>query len=267
MTRPPSLETAALTIAGSDSCGGAGIQADLKTFAACGVFGASVVTAITAQNTEGVRAAELTEPNLVTAQLEMVLRDLPVAAVKTGMLGAPGSIDAIRRVLGAQERAIPLVMDPVMVATSGAALADSETIQSMQALLAAASLVTPNLDEACALTGREVRDAGDMAKAAEALLEQGCAAVLIKGGHLHGPEVTDLLVTRDARRAWRHPRQPGQYHGTGCTLSAAVTAGLALGMDMETSVEAAIAFVQAAMQRGRAARRGPLVLLGHNLPG
>jgi hydroxymethylpyrimidine/phosphomethylpyrimidine kinase len=256
------LATAALTIAGSDSCGGAGIQADLKTFAAFGIYGASVVTALTAQNTLGVRSVTATDLAMLDAQLECVLDDLPVRAIKTGMLGSAGSIDIIRAGLAARAPNVPLVMDPVMVATSGSILADEETIAAMRKLMSMATLVTPNLDEA--LTGIAVRDLDTMRRAAANLLESGCAGVLVKGGHLSGPAMHDLLVTPDAEKIWSHPVRPGRFHGTGCTLASAVAAGLALGGSLEYSVDRAVSFVQEAMQRGGLPASGKLVLLGHN---
>jgi hydroxymethylpyrimidine/phosphomethylpyrimidine kinase len=258
------LTAAALTIAGSDSCGGAGIQADLKTFAAYGVYGASVITALTAQNTMGVRAVTVTDRAMLGEQLECVLDDLPVRAVKTGMLGSAAAIDIIRERLAARGPDIPLVMDPVMVATSGSALADAATIGAMRELMSMATLVTPNLDEARALTGISVSDVDSMRTAATRLLGSGCAGVLLKGGHLAGPAVYDLLVTRDGERIWSHPARPERYHGTGCTLASAVAAGLALGEGLEASVDRAIGFVQEAMRRGGLPARGELVLLGHN---
>jgi hydroxymethylpyrimidine/phosphomethylpyrimidine kinase len=259
------LPTAALTIAGSDSCGGAGIQADLKTFSAFGVYGASVITALTAQNTLGVQSVAATGRQLIADQLACALDDLPVRAIKTGMLGSAGAISVISSRLAARAPDIPLVMDPVMVATSGSALADPATIEAMRELISMATLVTPNLDEARALTGIAIKNTGTMRAAAMALLESGCGAVLIKGGHLAGPDLHDLLVTAKGEKSWSHPAKPGRFHGTGCTLASAVAAGLALGQDLEASVDRAIDIVQAAMQRGGLPARGRLVLLGHNL--
>ncbi len=259
------IPPAALTIAGSDSGGGAGIQADLKTFAALGVYGASVITAITAQNTLGVQSVGATEPGLVEAQLSSVLGDLRLGAIKTGMLGSAESIHAIADQLAARAPDIPLVMDPVMVATSGSSLADGPTIEAMRHLMARATLVTPNLEEAAALTGISPDSPAAMRDAGRALLECGCTAVLIKGGHGSGPEISDLLVTANGERSWSHRALPGSYHGTGCTLASAVAAGLALGNDLERAVERGIGFVQKAMKRGGLSRSGELVLLGHNL--
>jgi hydroxymethylpyrimidine/phosphomethylpyrimidine kinase len=259
------LETAALTIAGSDSCGGAGIQADLKTFNAFGVHGASVVTAVTAQNTLEVRAAEIIGESLISAQLDSVLADLPVKAVKTGMLGSPAAIRAIAERLDAAQPDIPLVMDPVMIATSGAALADAATIAAMRRLMARAALVTPNLDEASALAGMPVESIDDMRTAAGRLLETGCKAVLVKGGHLPGEKVSDLLLGPGLDRVWTHATLQGRFHGTGCTLSAAITAGLARGEDLVDAADKAMGFVQKAMRNARRPRRGQLLLLAHYL--
>ena len=259
----PKLSTAALTIAGSDSCGGAGIQADLKTFNALGVHGASVLTALTAQNTLGVRAVHIVDERMIEAQLDSVLQDLPVRAAKTGMLGSPAAIRAIARRLDAADPAIPLVMDPVMVATSGSELADTETVAAMRKLMARATLLTPNLDEAAALAGMAVATVADMRAAARRLLESGCRAVLIKGGHLEGQQVTDLLIADGLERSWSHDMLEGRFHGTGCTLSAAIAAALARGETLQDAVDTAIRFVQSAMQGGRLPHAGDLVLLAH----
>jgi hydroxymethylpyrimidine/phosphomethylpyrimidine kinase len=261
------LSTAVLSIAGSDSCGGAGIQADLKTFAAFGVYGSSVITALTAQNTLGVEKISSTGAEMITRQLSCVFEDLPLGAVKTGMLGSAATIGIVSKHLAGRTVRIPLVMDPVMVATSGAVLADAATVEAMRELIGMATLVTPNLGEATALTGIRITGKGDMRSAAHALLETGCRAVLIKGGHLEEPEIRDMLFTSDGERSWTHPLRPGRFHGTGCTLASAVAAGLALGNGIEASVDRAIGFVQQSMRRGGLPVKGSLVLLGHNLPG
>ena len=258
------LETAALTVAGSDSCGGAGIQADLATFAAHRVHGASAVTALTAQNTLGVTAVEAVPPAMVAAQIAAVLEDLPVRAAKTGMLPDAAVVRAVDAAWeGAGARAPRLVVDPVLVATSGAALAAGDTLPALRALMARAALVTPNLAEAGALTGIDVRSIDDARAAGRRLLETGCGAVLVKGGHGEEAMLSDLLLHAGGERVFRHAARPGRYHGTGCTLAAAVTAHLALGAGLETAVERAIAYVQGAMAAGRLPRAGELVLLGH----
>jgi hydroxymethylpyrimidine/phosphomethylpyrimidine kinase len=251
----------ALTIAGSDSGGGAGIQADLKTFHQFGVYGTSVIVALTAQNTVGVRAVHAVPAAIVAAQLDAVAEDLAPAALKTGMLAdAP----LVRQVAAAirQRGWERYVLDPVMVASSGDRLLDPDAIALVRTeLVPLAALVTPNLDEAELLTDAEVRDPGQMARAGQALLELGAGAALIKGGHLDGTDLTDLLVTRDGTRAFTHPRlDTRSTHGTGCTLSAAITAGLALDQPLEASVERALDYVHRAMASapGLGGGHGPL---------
>ena len=256
----------ALTIAGSDSGGGAGIQADLKTFQQFGVYGTTVIVALTAQNTTGVRAVHEVPAAIVAAQLDAVAEDLPPAAVKTGMLaGAPlvhQVADAIRIHGWAQ-----YVLDPVMIATSGDRLLDPDAAAVLAAaLVPLAALVTPNLDEAEMLAGGEVRDPVHMARAGRVLLELGARAALIKGGHLAGATLTDLLVTRSGTRTFTHPRlDTRSTHGTGCTLSAAITAGLALGRSLEDSVERALDYVHRAIAAapGLGHGHGPL---NHGVP-
>ncbi len=238
----------ALTIAGSDSGGGAGIQADLKTFQQFGVFGTSVIVALTAQNTRGVSAVETVSEAMVAAQLAALAEDLPPAALKTGMLAEA----ALVRLVGKAIRDAawsPLVVDPVMVSTSGHRLLTPEAEDVVrESLLPLAALVTPNLDEAAILTGRAVHDESSMARAGETLLDYGVGAALVKGGHLAGDEIVDLLVTRQGTRDFRRARIGiGSRHGTGCTLSAAVTAGLALGRDLETAVSDALDYVHRAI--------------------
>lgn len=216
----------ALTIAGSDSGGGAGIQADLKTFQRFGVFGTSVVTAVTAQNTLGVAAVHAIPAAIVRAQLAALASDLPAAACKTGMLA---SAELAQVVADALDPAIPYVCDPVMVATSGDRLLDlaAERVYAAR-LIPRASLITPNLDEASILAGFAVNDPSSMERAGRALLELGADAALIKGGHLPGDGLVDLLVTKKGIRRFDQSRiQTRSTHGTGCTLSAAITAGLA----------------------------------------
>jgi len=236
----------ALTIAGSDSGGGAGIQADLRTFQRFGVFGTSVVTAITAQNTLGVTAVHVVPAAIVRAQLAALASDLPAAACKTGMLA---SAELVRIVADALDPAIPYVCDPVMVATSGDRLLDLEAERViLERLIPRAAVVTPNLDEAAILAGFEVRDPASMEQAGRTLLELGATAALIKGGHLRGLVLVDLLVTRDGIRRFEHPRIDSRStHGTGCTLSAAITAGLAIGQPLEAAVTTALEYVHRAI--------------------
>jgi hydroxymethylpyrimidine/phosphomethylpyrimidine kinase len=251
----------ALTIAGSDSGGGAGVQADLKTFHQFGVFGTSVITAVTAQNTVGVRAWQAVPVDLVTRQLDALADDLPPGAVKSGMLATTPLVDAIAE--GLARRRLPnYVLDPVMVATSGDRLLDRDAEQHIaRRLVPLAALVTPNLDEAAVLVGAPVRTADDMERAGRALVQLGAKAALVKGGHLAGDEVVDVLVGQGAVRRFTRPRlETTSTHGTGCTLSAAVAAGLALGRPLERAVEDALDFVYRAMAAapGLGKGHGPL---------
>ena len=238
----------ALTIAGSDSGGGAGIQADLKTFSALGVYGASVITAVTAQNTRAVTAVEAISPALIRAQIEAVFADLPPQAVKTGMLGDSQTICTVADSLAAV--ALPyLVIDPVMVAKSGdKLLADAAIATLRERLIPLATLITPNLPEAGELLGRPVITRDDMPQAAADLLALGCHAVLLKGGHLAGDASDDLLLTTGGASWLSAARHPGKNtHGTGCTLSAAITAGLARGLALVDAVHAAKDYIGAAI--------------------
>lgn len=244
----PKIPPIALTVAGSDSGGGAGIQADLKTFHQFGVFGTSAVTAITVQNTLGVSAVQTVEPAIVAGQIRAIVADLPPRSCKSGMLAEAPIIEAVAGALA--DSGIPsYVMDPVMVATSGdLLLADSAVGALRGALLPLATLVTPNLHEAEILSGTPIEDEDAMRRAAERILEAGPGAVLLKGGHLRGDLVVDLLLTPAGERTWRVPRLPaGDAHGTGCTLSAAITAGLALGRDLESAVDTALDFTRRAL--------------------
>jgi hydroxymethylpyrimidine/phosphomethylpyrimidine kinase len=256
----------ALTIAGSDSGGGAGIQADLKTFQQFGVFGTSAIVALTAQNKVGVRAVHPVPPDMVDAQLDALAADLPPAALKTGMLA---DAELVRRVAAAVRRHgwAPLVVDPVMVATSGDRLLDADAESVLRdVLLPLAAVVTPNLDEAALLTGRPVRDPDAMERAGQELLALGAAAALVKGGHLAGGDAIDVLVTCAGTRRFSHPRlDTTSTHGTGCTLSAALTAGLALGHDLETATSDALDFVHRAMAAapGLGGGHGPLNHMVH----
>jgi len=251
----------ALTIAGSDSGGGAGIQADLKTFQQFGVFGTSVLVALTAQNTRGVRAVETVSEAMVTAQLAALAEDLPPDALKTGMLADAALVRLAARAIR-EHRWAPLVVDPVMVSTSGHRLLSLEAEDVLREdLLPLAAIVTPNLDEAAILTGRAVHDVPSMERAGETLLSYGAAAALVKGGHLVGAELTDVLVTPAGPRHFSHPRlETTSIHGTGCTLSAAIAAGLALGRELETAVADALDYVHRAIAAapGLGGGHGPL---------
>ncbi|HEV2291854.1 MAG TPA: bifunctional hydroxymethylpyrimidine kinase/phosphomethylpyrimidine kinase, partial [Gemmatimonadales bacterium] len=252
--------------AGSDSGGGAGLQADLKTFHQFGAYGTSAVTAITAQNTVEVRRVEALEPGMVRAQLDALADDLPPAALKTGML-ATGAIAAVVADVIAARAWRHYVLDPVMTSTSGQRLLDSAAVSTVRdRLLPLATLVTPNLDEAETLTGMAVRDPAAMDEAGRRLLALGASAALIKGGHLAGDDLVDVLVTSTGVRRYRHGRvATTSTHGTGCTVSAAVTAGLALGWDLERAVATALDFVARAIAAapGLGSGRGPV---GHFVP-
>ncbi|HXG43517.1 MAG TPA: bifunctional hydroxymethylpyrimidine kinase/phosphomethylpyrimidine kinase [Gemmatimonadales bacterium] len=256
----------ALTIAGSDSGGGAGIQADLKTFHQFGVFGTSAITALTAQNTRGVRAVEPVSETMLAAQLAALAEDLPPAAVKTGML-ATAALAALAATKIADYGWANYVCDPVMVASSGDRLL-TEAAQDVvrRRLVPLAALVTPNLHEAEILTGIAARDPATMEQAGRRLLELGARAALVKGGHLEGAVVTDVLVTPAGAERFAHPRlATSSTHGTGCTLSAAITAALALGRDLRTAVRQALDFVHRALAAapGLGRGHGPL---NHTVP-
>ncbi|WP_439410064.1 bifunctional hydroxymethylpyrimidine kinase/phosphomethylpyrimidine kinase [Bradyrhizobium sp. DASA03076] len=239
----------ALTIAGSDSSGGAGIQADLKTFAALGVYGASAITALTAQNTKGVTGIHAVPAAFVTAQIDAVFSDLDVAAVKIGMVAQAASIDAIAAAL-ARWKPRHVVLDPVMVATSGDRLLAAEAVTALRAkLMPLASVITPNLPEAAALLEEPIaRSEAEIESQGRRLLSLGCRAVLIKGGHGEGAESTDYLVAADTTLALAAPRVATRNtHGTGCSLSSAVAAGLAKGEDLATAVRNAKGWISAAI--------------------
>ena len=255
----------ALTIAGSDSGGGAGIQADLKTFHQFGVYGTSVIVALTAQNTRGVRSVHAVPQAMVRDQLAAIAEDLPPAALKTGMLASASLVrqvaDAIRAYGWSR-----LVVDPVMVATSGDRLLDPDAEAVIrESLLPLAAVVTPNLEEAAILAQMEVVDIASMESAGRRILASGAGAVLVKGGHLPHDTLVDILVTPQGVRRFSHPRVPTtSTHGTGCTLSAAITAGLALGRPLEAAVADALEYVHRAIVAapGLGGGHGPL---NHNV--
>jgi hydroxymethylpyrimidine/phosphomethylpyrimidine kinase len=242
---PPRL----LTIAGSDSGGGAGIQADLKTFAAHGAYGMSVITALTAQNTREVRAVHEVPPEMVAAQIDAVLDDIGADAVKIGMLASAPIVRTVADRLRAHHGTFPIVLDPVMIAKSGDALLRDDAVEAiLEDLLPLCTLVTPNLPELARMTGLPVATEAERQAAAEALGDRGGIAVLAKGGHAEGNEVVDLLV--EERRAYRFagPRLNARSsHGTGCTLSSAIAARLAAGEPLPRAVEGAIAWLRGAM--------------------
>ena len=249
----------ALTIAGSDSGGGAGIQADLKTFAAHGVHGLSAIAALTAQHTRGVTAVHVPDVGFLRAQLDACFDDFDIGAVKIGMLA---TADVIACVADALETHRPahVVLDPVMVATSGAVLIEKSAMETLvRELFPRATVITPNLDEAALLVNRPLHSPQDMEQAALDLLEQGARAVLLKGGHLPGETVIDLLITESGERHWMEaPRiHSPNTHGTGCTLSSAIASYLALGASLAEAVVRARAFVRGALLAGA------LVTTGH----
>ena len=252
----------ALTIAGSDSGGGAGIQADLKTFMRFGVFGTSAITAVTAQNTLGVRAWERVSPALVRAQIDAVAADLRPAAIKSGMLGDAEVVRAVAE--GVRSHALrPYVLDPVMVATSGDPLLEPDAVSAIvDELFPLASLVTPNLDEVAILTGERPKDVAAMERAARELVaKRGARAALVKGGHLAAAELVDVLFDGRTVRRFTHERvETTSTHGTGCTLSAAIAAALALRVPLDGAVELGLEYVRRALVSapGLGSGHGPL---------
>ena len=251
----------ALTIAGSDSGGGAGIQADLKTFAALGVFGTSALTAITAQNTTGVRGIEMVSAPLVVAQIVAVLDDIGAGAIKTGMLGTAAVVEAVASVL--RERgSSPIVVDPVMIAKSLHRLLSEDAVGVMiRDLLPLAAVVTPNAPEAEVMTGRPVRTEAEARDAARRLHDLGTRAVIVKGGHLDTPDVVDVLFDGQHFHEARGPRHPTRHtHGTGCTFAAALAAHLALGHALHDAFDRSRAYVDGAIRHapGLGHGAGPL---------
>lgn len=247
-----------LSIAGSDSGGGAGIQADLKTIFALGCFGMTAITALTAQNTQGVRAIHGVPPDMLRDQIDAVVDDIGVHAVKIGMLHAPEIVMTVAQAID-RHKLPNVVLDPVMVATSGAVLIDSPAIAVLvRELFGRAQLVTPNLDEASLLVGRTLSTEADMESAGRELLSSGARAVLVKGGHLQGDSVSDLLLTREGALHWmRAPRiATANTHGTGCTLSSAIASHLALGATLLDAVQGARAYVRGALESGARVRTG-----------
>ena len=242
-------QISALTIAGSDSGGGAGIQADLKTFSALGVYGTSAITAITAQNTLGVRAVEAVSPDMVAAQIAALLEDIPPQAIKIGMLATPEIVAAVAEAL--RDYRGPVVLDPVMVAKSGDVLLATEAEAALvRDLVPRADVLTPNLPEAARLLGcDEARDAAKIEAQGRALIELGARAVVMKGGHAPGPVCTDRMVTAAGTLALEQPRiDTRNTHGTGCSLSSAIAAELAKGADVAEAVRRAQAWLHGAIR-------------------
>ena len=254
----------ALTVAGSDSGGGAGIQADLKTFAAHGVHGLSAIAALTAQHTRGVAAVHVPDIAFLRAQIDACFDDFDIGVVKLGMLANADVIDAV---VAAIERYRPahVVLDPVMVATSGARLLERDALEALRSrLLPLATVITPNIPEAELLLGRRILDLAAMHDAAQALMAIGAQAVLLKGGHLEGGgEVTDLLRDGTGVHVTRHSRLPLNAHGTGCTLASAVAANLCLGFNLPQSCHAGADYVHRALVGGYRPGRSDVTVLDH----
>lgn len=248
----------AMTIAGSDPSGGAGLQADLKTFTALGVYGTSIVTALTAQNTVGVTGVMAVPAQFIRAQFDAVTSDMRVAAAKTGMLGDEETVRTVADLL-ADSYPVPLVVDPVMVATSGDVLLKPDAISAVRdVLLPLATVITPNLHEAARLLDCSVASTeAEMVSQAEKLLRFGCRAVLLKGGHAEGAEAVDILVSGGTRVRLARPRvETRNTHGTGCTLAAALTAGLARGLPLAEAAEEAKHYLWLALKSGAAMHYG-----------
>ena len=242
----------ALTIAGSDSSGGAGIQADLKTFSALGVFGMSAITAVTAQNTLGVRAIQTMDAQILKSQIEAVFDDIEINAVKIGMLHSPEIVKVVANCINKYAPKY-VILDPVMVTSSGDSLIKNETIDKIKQLLySRSSLITPNLSEAEILSGIKIKTEDEMIRAGQILLNEGCNGVLIKGGHLTGNQKTDILLIKGKEPMLFSDKYiPSKNtHGTGCTLSSAIAAYLSLGRPMEDAVKEAKLFVTKAIETG-----------------
>lgn len=244
MTNPTTYPRA-LIVAGSDSSGGAGIQADIKTCASFGVYSGCAITAITAQNTLGVSRVDMMAPDLVAEQMRAVLTDIGADVIKIGMLGNAGIINAVADVIDALAPETTVVLDPVMVATSGDVLLEDDAITALiDRLIPHADVITPNIPEAARLTGLSVEDMETMQAAGETLLEMGAYSAVMKGGHLEGSVLLDLLITGEGMSMMTGPRLHTRHtHGTGCTMASAIAAGLARGEDLETAVQNARDFV------------------------
>jgi len=260
----PVMERSVLTIAGSDSCGGSGIQADLNTFAAFGVYGASVITAVTARNTIDTQAVEPVSDRMIVSQMESIMEDLPICAIKTGMLPSVPGIAVLGAILGQLDPRIPMVVDPVVIEPKGRELTGDTILEAVQNhLFPLATVITPNREEAQVLTGKTINSMEEMEAAARTLLEFGSGAVFLKGGQFGKGEITDMLLTRDGLFTYSHPAFKGRFHGTGCALSSAVAAGLALDKALPEAVNAAVEYVQSCLRNSRAPVKGRVGLLGH----
>lgn len=247
-----------LIVAGSDSGGGAGIQADIKTVTALGGYAATAITALTAQDTTGVHGVHPVPTDFIALQMSLVLADIGADAIKTGMLGNAATIETVAGALASHAAAVPLVLDPVMVAKGGASLLDPAAVGALRdRLLPRAFVVTPNLPEAAALTGRSLTGPDDMEAAGRDLLAMGARAALVKGGHLEGAEVVDVLVTAGGVQRFSGPRiESRSTHGTGCTLASAIACSLAQGMALPAAVARARAYVARAIATAPGFGRG-----------
>jgi len=247
-----------LIVAGSDSGGGAGIQADIKSVTMLGAFAATAITALTAQNTLGVFGVLPIAPSFIRQQIEVVLDDIGADAVKTGMLHDSAVIETVAEILAERAAEVPLVVDPVMVAKGGASLIEASAIDALKTLLISrATVLTPNLPEAEILAGRSVDTVDAMHEAAAGLLQLGCRAVLLKGGHLAGDTVRDVLASAAGLRVWESPRIETRHtHGTGCTLASAIAAGLAQDLAIEEAVDRAREYVRCAIASAPGIGRG-----------
>ncbi len=264
--RLPAIRPIALTIAGSDSGGGAGIQADLKTFAALGVHGLSAITAITAQNTRAVTAVHAVPLKVIEAQIDALFDDFAIGAVKIGMLGNAAIVRCVARALRRQG-APRVVLDPVMIASSGARLLAADAVSALvDHLMPLTEVLTPNLPEASLLLGREVATSADMRAAAADLLARGPRSVVLKGGHLARGAIADHYLDADTHRVFRHARLKIAGHGTGCTLAAAIAAHLAHGATRVDAVASAIAYLQNALTHAYRPGRGAVSVPDHLAP-
>ena len=247
-----------LAIAGSDSSGGAGIQADIKTATALGAYAMTAITAVTAQDTTGVHAVHLMPPELVRAQIIACLDDIGADAIKIGMLGSAEIARAVADTLRKHTTNVPIVLDPVLASTSGTALLDEAGVEILRAYLIPLSvLVTPNLPEAELLTGIDCGDDAGIRRAGESFLAMGARAVLIKGGHGRGEQLVDTLITHEGREAFAFPRIDTQHtHGTGCTYATAIAVGLAEQRDLEDAIVRALHYLRSAIETAPGLGRG-----------
>jgi hydroxymethylpyrimidine/phosphomethylpyrimidine kinase len=246
-----------LIIAGSDSGGGAGIQADIKTVTALKGYAATAITAVTIQDTRKVHGVQAVPPAAVAAQIKVVLNDIGADAIKTGMLHDAKVISAVEKALGAKARRIPLIIDPVMAAKGGQRLLKPDAVRALKKLIKRAALVTPNTDEAAMFSGIKIKNERDMQKAAKKILKLGARAVLVKGGHLPGKNITDILYDGKIYTLWKSPRiKSRNTHGTGCTLASAIATFIAQGKSLKDSVALARKYVQGAIRHAPGLGKG-----------